>query len=140
MNVGVAMIWDQEYRINVAAVDEDHQHLFALHDRLQSAVEAGRGASIIEEILGELTQYTQHHFDREEALMLCHRYPEHDDHKRMHQAFITRLDEIHHRTPTGEDPIAVLTSFVKNWLTGHILIVDRRLGDYLRSTIDIRDG
>lgn len=125
------MEWHDEYKIGQQAIDEDHQRLFSLYNQFVSAVETGHGSEHSNPFLRELVEYTKYHFHREESLMRRINYPEFDNHKKSHDNFIRQLDEVISDHKAGRVIDDFLLNFMMAWLSGHILIIDKRIGDFL---------
>ena len=127
------LLWSEAYAIGVESIDDDHQRLFALVNEFHVAVQTGQVPKTIRATLGELARYTIQHFDREEATMQSASYPGLDQHKELH----ARLRRAVAATLKSHDVAARLfdyagfIGFLKNWLTNHILVEDRKFADYL---------
>ena len=67
-----------------------------------------------------------------EALMRLHGYPDLEAHIAAHRAFTAGLVEIKQRS-IREDVSAGMTNMLKEWLVGHIGVVDKRYVSHLRT-------
>ena len=61
--------WKDSYSIGVQEIDAQHRRLFSLADELHSAMNAGKGKVVLEQVLQNLITYTKSHFAGEERLM-----------------------------------------------------------------------
>ncbi len=116
------MSWSDSFATGIAEIDGHHQALIALVNELNDAVAVGseRAANIA--ILERLAAYAQVHFDAEERLMENAGFPGLTDHKAQHH--IARSTVHHFRNDYLEGRVvlnAELLSFLKTWLTEHIL-------------------
>ncbi|MBI1208659.1 MAG: bacteriohemerythrin [Azospirillum sp.] len=125
--------WNDTFRTGNPGIDEDHQKLLQLFNEFSMAVNAGKSESIVQAVLDDLVDYTHYHFSREEALMLENGYPDYERHKKMHDTFARQIIDVGSHLDVGGDMGAFLLSFLAKWLSGHILVADKRLGDYLES-------
>jgi len=133
--------WDQSYSVNVAEMDRQHKQLVNLINRMYEAIEQGRQGnpltSAIREmeaqghVINELVKYTSYHFSTEEKHMLNYDYPEYDLHKREHDKFIDRIESFKRTLHDGEGVhSSEIVEFLKKWLTGHIMGLDKKYGPY----------
>ena len=126
------MAWQDGFEVGHAVIDADHQRLFELFNQLVTAVNECRADSGIRGALTELLDYTDAHFDREEALMRRHGYPGCDAHKALHDSFVRQLRDVNDVLDAGGGKGAFVLGFLAKWLSGHILGVDKQVGAYLR--------
>jgi hemerythrin len=79
-----------------------------------------------------LLDYTRTHFAAEERLMLLHAYPDYDRHRAAHEGLAGRVAGLFAKFQQGEPVITLqLAKFLRDWLTDHILGMDKELGAYL---------
>ena len=67
--------WSTDYAVGIRQVDEEHQQLFVLAERLHRAMLEGNGKAILVNLLARLVDYTCYHFAHEEQLMERIQYP-----------------------------------------------------------------
>ena len=83
-------------------------------------------------ILPWLLNYTKMHFAAEEKLIREAGYPDLAAHLTYHQQFTSKIAEtIEKYKTTGLAPTVSLVTFLKDWLSNHILIKDKHYGAYL---------
>jgi len=126
--------WQDSYSVGVAQIDNDHKLLVSLINQLGAAVEEGQSGDVVGSVLNVVIEYTASHFGREELLMEKGGYPGLAAHKAEHAKLTARVRDIVARYNGGTDGQLdrdVLV-FLKTWLTGHILGVDRQYTDYVR--------
>jgi hemerythrin len=125
---------DQSYSVKVKRCDEDHQKLFALINALHDAMRVGKGRSVLQQIIGKLSAYTQTHFQAEEALMEQANYPALSGHPVEHQRFVARVAEFQKdlNAGAGGNSVAVL-DFLKDWLAKHIKKLDQSYSSHLNA-------
>ena len=86
-------------------------------------------------ILSELKDYTQEHFRDEEACMEEMGYPDLDKQRQAHEAFVEKLAEIDldSMDDNQQEYLEELIDFLLNWLSVHILHMDKKIGEYANS-------
>lgn len=133
---GVVMnliIWDKTYATGIASVDQEHQQLINLINRLHNAMLGGTAYAEMERYLDEMIEYTRFHFETEEELMRAEGYPELESHRKQHSAFIVRTEEFADRLKNQKVGLSIAVfSYLKDWLTSHILDVDHRMVPHMR--------
>lgn len=132
----MAIQWRESLSIGVEAIDDQHKELLQQFDSLLSACKEGKAIGELVGLLDFLSGYARTHFNDEEAIQRRHRYPEYEDHKKDHEAFIVRIKAL--QKEISEDRVAVhhvmeTNSMLLKWLTTHISVVDKRLGNFLQT-------
>jgi hemerythrin len=128
------MTWDPSYSVNVQRCDEQHQKLFSLINALHDAMRVGRGRSVVAPIVQDLAQYTQTHFQAEEALLQQTNYPNLPTHLAEHKKFIAQVEKFQQDIDAGMTGNSIaIAEFLKNWLTTHIRQTDRQYGPHLNA-------
>lgn len=120
----------EEYLTGIALIDEEHTHLFELAEEayqlLQEQFLHDKYDQIMS-IFGELKEYTIKHFKDEEEYMESIDYPTIFIQKAQHKQFIDKLEEFMSQDIEEEqdDKIQEILTFLTDWLTNHILKVDK---------------
>jgi hemerythrin len=131
------IIWNKALELGLTIVDEEHKILIQLINDLnevQDVVDSEQKDIRLKIALQGLAEYTQTHFVVEEEFMRIYNYPDRDQHRRIHQAFIERISLLMDSLESGGLDIPTsLMHFLKNWLSSHILEVDKKLVDFLIS-------
>lgn len=119
--------WNEKYTVRDKELDEQHQCLFAIVNDLHAAIFAKRGKAEISRTFKRLSEYTQSHFATEERLMQACGYPHYQAHKDEHEKLLRKVAELDREFHKAESNIApdVLAFLVKEWLSGHILRMDK---------------
>ncbi len=126
-NEEVFFKWSPDYSVNIKTIDDQHQELVNILNRLFVAVSKREGDKAIAGILDALVSYTQKHFALEERLMQQAKYKDFEAHKAEHQKLIEQLDQLSKKFMLDEKPIYFeMLSFLKTWLKGHIQGVDKK--------------
>jgi hemerythrin len=129
------MPWNDELVLGIAKIDEQHRWLVdrinAMHDELSKPAPDRKAVG---DILEALVDYTMNHFIVEEEIFKRHAYPQTDAHLAEHNGFtgkiIALLDKFQAgASDVGNDTMALL----KDWLTHHILVVDKAYVPFFKS-------
>ena len=115
--------WRDGFKINIAQVDQEHQHLFALIKalNLQSA----------EKTVEDLLDYVVTHFSNEQDLMEKSGYPAFEQHMKLHEEFGAQVaDFLGNGEQWSDERIRELRRFLNKWLIGHIMTHDLRFGKW----------
>lgn len=128
--------WNDNLNTGVANIDEQHQKLVQLLNRLASDVEFQSDCSSESLILNELADYAVYHFQTEEALW--RKYLSGDEletlHKDSHNSFVSTVLRLKAQRETGgERRYGDLISFLTRWLLIHILTDDRYMALVVRA-------
>ncbi|MCK5674921.1 MAG: hemerythrin family protein [Spirochaetales bacterium] len=118
--------WKSDYETGDETVDDQHQYLFKLANRLFSAK-----VTDCKSIIMELYQYTRVHFKAEEAIMAEFKYPALDDHKQLHINLISNLNNLSEHFVETEESRNDLVAIFGNWIINHILNEDLRFANFV---------
>ncbi len=124
--------WNEQFSVHHPLLDEHHQNLLTSLNELYLALQKDQAQDHLSEIISRLYTYTRDHFSTEESLLAVAHYPDLDEHKKKHQAMVTKTrqiaDEFH--TYGASEALEVLT-FLKGWWQGHILGADHHYRPWL---------
>ncbi len=119
--------WSPAYSVNIQAIDDQHQELVNILNRLFVAVSKREGDQAIAGILDALLSYTGTHFALEERLMKQAGYQDYEAHKAEHRKLLAQLDQLCKKHMIEEKAIYFeMLSFLKTWLREHIQGVDTK--------------
>jgi hemerythrin len=120
--------WLESYKVGHSIVDQQHQNLFELANRL---VDANKSETLTKYAM-LLYRHVREHFQCEEELMKQVRYPGYLEHVQAHNELLNQLviisDSIHNQNWKPEN----IKVFMRDWILVHILELDMLLGEYLR--------
>ena len=124
-----AIIWTDSLKVGVDAIDQDHQKLIALTNKVSiSSVDD----QDLDHIISELIEYTRFHFKREEVIMEMCKYPDLIEHKEKHRKLIAKITELADAWYKDHDLnlYKELRKFLRSWWVGHIMNVDTEITIY----------
>ena len=121
-------VWTDDFSVGNNAMDADHQKLVEMINDLDVAINLEASIEYLSEILSRLVEYTQTHFQREEALLESLGFAEFDAHKAQHHELLDIAHDFNRQfsiTPSFfkmEEILDLLT----DWLKNHILQEDMK--------------
>lgn len=120
--------WRDSYRVGHAALDEQHQGLLALVNRLIDMGDRADAKAFFV-VLNELLQYAEKHFSVEEELMQVHGFAGLAAHVAEHERFVEKVFLLNQRVGSADGTLlASILDFLKSWYIAHVLGTDR---DYI---------
>jgi hemerythrin len=123
--------WDRHFETGLATVDQQHRALVDLINRFGNSLTNTDSVSIpeIEALLGELTAYTQYHFQEEENMMLQvgldRRHVQ--EHQQFHKIFLEEVTQMSGGIVDRHGAAEALLKFLTYWLAFHILGTDQSM-------------
>jgi hemerythrin len=128
------MKWNESMKVGVEASDKQHIKVFDLINQLYDAMSVGKGREVLGKILGELSSYTEDHFNAEEKLFQKYAYPDAKTHMQQHAYLTQKTLELKNKFDNGQTMISVeMLNFLKDWWGTHIMKVDKMYGPFLNS-------
>ena len=128
------MKWQKDYNIGITVVDEQHEKLCSMLTDLETSIKSDDVYQAMGDILKELVQYTKYHFEEEEKVMQRISYPDFEEHKKLHKDLVNEIVTILVDLKNGKEISAFeLKEFLQKWLMDHILVEDKKIGEYFNS-------
>jgi hemerythrin len=135
MKKGLYVVWSDENNLGIPIIDEQHRGIVSTINSLHHFIITGHGQEMIDPIMVTLQQFTNIHFSVEEALMSEARYPDFDEHIKLHRTLIAKTKEVFDEARKNKDPYMVL-NFLKEWWLVHINKQDRKYVPFLKKLTD----
>ncbi len=124
--------WQDSYSVDHPQLDQQHRTLVQMVNDLHAAMSAGQVQQALGGILDKLVGYTVQHFRTEEQLMAQAGYPYLESHRKLHADLTNKALEFQKSFQSGATAInARLASFLREWLTTHILQQDRQYAPFV---------
>ena len=124
--------WGAHYKIGVAQIDREHQQVADLLNELHDAWLDGAPRSDLSGRLKSLAEAVTVHFEAEEKIMAERGYPGLPIHRSEHAFLLTHVADFRQGFENGTTEFTEsVMSYLKDWLRDHILISDKRMGEYL---------
>ena len=134
---GVA--WSSDLETGNEVIDSQHRQIFKLTSDLIEAFENNKGNEVIDKTLNFLASYTVRHFTDEEALQLEHEFPDYENHKRAHEDFKEKIEEMtrqYRQDSASLDFGSRVNSIIVRWLLKHIKREDSKIAEHIRAAAD----
>ncbi|MDH5228688.1 MAG: bacteriohemerythrin [Gammaproteobacteria bacterium] len=126
--------FNQELHVGSKVMDQEHAVLIRFINMLHECTQEGHDDKTVGTVLTGLLEYTRTHFFVEEELMHAYEYPKYKEHKSAHDTFKSKVVKLNDEFQRGDMQItSTVLEFLKQWLTEHILKVDRELARHLNS-------
>jgi len=126
--------WEAKYMVGIPVVDQQHQRLVDLTNRLFAACQEGAGAGLhsqFKSVIREAVDYVKVHFRDEESLQLQVQYPAAREHKFLHDDFVRKiLDSVRDYNEGRAFVPNNFVRFLRDWLLEHIAIYDQDFGKF----------
>lgn len=128
------MALGEKYNTGVVWQDFQHRQLMELFFKVKEAKAKNTGDDVFKYSLAFLAMYVNHHFKLEEEYMDIYYYPDAESHKKEHKGLIKQI-KIFRKNYSQQDEKAIdkLVVTLNNWILGHILEDDKKLGTYILS-------
>jgi len=123
-----------EYLTGIEIIDEEHEMLFKIADKLYSLLHdqfIPDKYDYILEVIGELKEYAKKHFADEEAYMESINYKRMFTQKIQLAEFIEKMNSYHPEVIDSSQREACMDilDFINKWLVDHILENDLMIGE-----------
>ncbi len=117
--------WRDSYSVDFEELDEQHRMLVKLINEMFIIVRNNEIELPPIHQIDELIHYTQEHLNFEEDLLEKAGYKLLAHHKEVHRTLVNRVVELKEQIKNNtEEMTSELYSFLRNWLTDHILKED----------------
>ena len=124
--------WNDQYSVGIRKIDDQHKRLVGFINDLHGSMLEGKGKEVMGKILGGLIDYTRTHFLAEESLMSLYRYADFEAHKKEHDGLTGKVLDLQRKFQEGTASMTLdLMTFLKDWLTNHILKLDKKYAPFL---------
>lgn len=128
--------WDINFYTGLPEVDQQHNKLVALANRLSEISEDS--PEILDQSFRELKDYISEHFSLEERLMEETKVDaDHFKyHKNAHTLFVAKVAELwdSRNSGTGQN-LQEMLDFLKSWILQHILQTDRKMASEVHAKL-----
>ncbi len=126
--------WTEKFSVGFEDIDKQHKKLIELINKMFEKFLSKQADEIVKEVLDELIEYTQYHFDLEEKYFYLYKYPKAEEHTKIHQSFIAKVLEVKKDLIENKDDVKYeIYNFLKEWLSDHILGADMEYSKFFKS-------
>jgi hemerythrin len=125
------IVWDQSFETNIPEIDTQHRRLVEIMSTLADGIGCASMADL-QDILSQLKEYAQYHFQTEETILEASGYADLAEHRDEHLAFVDQLQLFDLDIILASEGLAWdMYHFLSGWLTNHILVVDKKFSTSL---------
>ncbi|MCP4493567.1 MAG: hemerythrin family protein [Gammaproteobacteria bacterium] len=118
--------WSSELSVGINSIDDQHKKLINMINALNDALNSGESKEVMVKIFDGLVVYCDKHFTFEEDLFNTHSYAGGTEHKAEHDKLRGQVMDLKKKMDDGNFMIGLeLMSFLKEWLTNHIMKSDK---------------
>lgn len=126
------LIWRDEFNIGITLIDEEHQRLFTIVNRLLTlGTEEKKNKRACQEGVKYFKEHAMKHFDDEEKYMELTGYEDLETHKRLHRGFrensLPALEKELIREDYSPSSVDHFLAVCAGWLIGHTLTEDKAI-------------
>ena len=128
------MKWNKAYSVGVKEFDDQHKVLIVIINELYEAIDKNQGNEIIGKLIKRLRMYGAIHFATEEHYFDLFKYPDVEEHKKIHVFFDDKMAEVQKTFHTqSREASFEMMHFLSEWLINHIKGTDQKYTEFLRS-------
>jgi hemerythrin len=122
----ICVEWIGKFNLGIREIDEQHQRLIGMMNKVCNALNEGLEVLVIEDVLKEMGEYAQTHFALEEKYFDEFHYEKAEEHKAWHRSFTDKVQELKRDLESGKKSVSVDTiSFLGGWFIDHTQTFDR---------------
>ena len=126
--------WDDSLSVGIAEIDRQHRQLVEMMGKLNDEMRKGKGREVLEKILAGMVNYALLHFETEEKYFAQYTYPEAENHRKIHSAFVDKVSSFKEQYAQGHKGLTIeVMDFLMDWLRNHIKGEDKKYAPYLIS-------
>jgi hemerythrin len=128
-----SVVWDDIYSVGFEPIDNQHKELVKMtNDLFESCKQGGAVADkAFLQTIKKAADYARNHFSEEDRYMLQADYPKLNEHRKLHDDFLTTVGTAIQEFNTEKTKPIDLARFLKKWLLTHIAEKDKQYVPYL---------
>ncbi len=126
--------WTPAISVGDAIIDAQHQRLLGEVNTLLSYIVSEKNDELVMEAVSFLDKYISEHLYYEEQYMAEHKFPEIEEHKKLHKDFIDHYKIFHEQLKAGvsRETLALdIEQYIGNWWLNHIGKEDHKYAMYI---------
>jgi hemerythrin-like metal-binding protein len=123
--------WNKSMSVENDEIDSQHKQWIDTIENFYQGIQSGSSKDHMKSLIKSMKDYTVFHFKKEEDYMERIGYPQIDDHIKIHQDFIKRVQDFEERFSSGKLLLSLeVTNFMKDWVVNHIMTADKKYAEY----------
>lgn len=132
---GRFMEWRDSYRVDIAAIDQQHQGIVAMINEVHEAMLRQAPPIFINTVIRKLIAYAEEHFTFEEQCMELCGFKALAQHTCSHREMMKQIVRFEESIVTGHpEDYQKLLDFLMDWLRNHILRTDKEYVETLHNS------
>ncbi|MEH6625261.1 MAG: hemerythrin family protein [Motiliproteus sp.] len=144
------IFWQDKMSVANEQIDDEHKYLFCLINTVELSLKLEGEEETLGQVIDQLIDYTQLHFDHEEKIQIKMKYPRHHEHRIEHLQILENLqvlkEQLTQKTESsGENSDEVkslkkklskatekeIVQLMREWVLDHVLKKDQDMTKYL---------
>ena len=121
--------WREEFALGISEINEQHKKILAIINNLSEIFQEKKHyeQGVIDQIIQELNDYANYHFQTEEKYFDLFNYQDAEAHIKIHNQYREKISEWRQQYEKENDPKIFfdVSEFLKNWWVWHINNTDR---------------
>jgi len=130
----MAFLWTPDLTTGIDIIDEQHQEIFIIINKLLATIREGKGKDEIGNTIKFLDNYCKDHFAMEEKYAIQYFYPDYPQLKSEHDGFrkdFEKFKEGFEANGPSSYIVIQVQQRICDWLVYHIKKIDMELGHFL---------
>jgi hemerythrin len=128
-------VWDDSLKVGEPTIDAQHKELFTAINNLIKTCEEGKGEAELKGSIDFLNNYTIKHFFEEEQIQQKYKYPDFENHHKIHEGFKKLVRDLSVKWIMSGASNALANEVkekIGDWLVVHVKGQDVKLGAYIK--------
>lgn len=128
--------WTESLSVGNETIDSQHKELIQKINDVLEACNRQQGKEKVVEVMQFLKDYTVKHFKDEENLMKKYQYPMYEEHKKIHEDLVKKVEDLDERIKREGVSLSVVMTVNKtlvDWFVNHISKEDKKVGEYIKN-------
>ncbi|OON98077.1 MAG: hypothetical protein ATN36_01680 [Epulopiscium sp. Nele67-Bin005] len=129
--------WSDKYKVGFSVIDKQHKKLFEIARKAKASLDRDNDDKYeeVHDILDELVLYATVHFATEEKLMKQIAYHDYEKHRREHEQFLEKIEDIVQDANLDVDDATIreILQFIVEWIIDHICGKDKHMATAIKN-------
>lgn len=123
--------WNSSIEVGNFEIDAEHKLFVSIIQKIENEILKKGNKDYIISLVNELLKYTEFHFLSEENIMIREGYPQHLEHKKIHERLLIDLRDKIFTLKYEYIDFNELLQFLFHWFQGHTSIEDLKFAQFL---------
>lgn len=130
--------WKERYNLGINEIDIQHKRLLEIGQKAYEIALLNDGYDHYDEImniLDELLEYTEYHFNYEENMLKNYGYKEIHNQEEEHYYYVYKIKSIASKEDIDDNQkktILEILDFLSQWISNHIMLSDGKYASFLK--------